>query len=85
MRVVVIVIASLVTLGLAAFGIGAAQKSAGPTSIVAMVAHAVSPARPSATVPAPAEQHAAARPVANPVAQISDAPVLPDCPFTKCR
>jgi peptidoglycan/xylan/chitin deacetylase (PgdA/CDA1 family) len=43
MRVVVAVIAALVTLGLAAFGVVAAQKAAGPSSIVALAARVISP------------------------------------------
>ncbi len=43
MRVVVAVIAALVTLGLAAFGVVAAQKAAGPSSIIALAARVISP------------------------------------------
>ena len=50
MRVVVIVIAALMTLGLAAFGVVAAQKEAGPTSLLALATHLISPAK--ATPPA---------------------------------
>jgi peptidoglycan/xylan/chitin deacetylase (PgdA/CDA1 family) len=52
MRVVVVVIASLMTLGLAAFGIVAAQKSNGQGSVAVLAAHAISPGQnttPSAT------------------------------------
>jgi peptidoglycan/xylan/chitin deacetylase (PgdA/CDA1 family) len=45
MRVVVIVITALMTLGLAAFGIVAAQKEAGPTSLLALATHIISPAK----------------------------------------
>jgi peptidoglycan/xylan/chitin deacetylase (PgdA/CDA1 family) len=57
MRVVIALIAALMTLGLAAFGVVAAQKEAGPTSLLAMAAHFVSPAQSTlptaATTPAP--------------------------------
>jgi peptidoglycan/xylan/chitin deacetylase (PgdA/CDA1 family) len=43
MRVVVAVIAALVTLGLAAFGVVAAQRAAGPSSIIALAARVISP------------------------------------------
>ena len=71
MRVVVMVVAALVTLGLAAFGIVAAQKEAGHTSLLALATHFVSPVKATSPVveanPAP---QAAPR---NPVVQLSDA------------
>ncbi|MGA9895284.1 MAG: polysaccharide deacetylase family protein [Xanthobacteraceae bacterium] len=51
MRVVVIVIAALMTLGLAAFGVVAAQKEAGPTSLLALATHLISPAKGTSTPP----------------------------------
>jgi peptidoglycan/xylan/chitin deacetylase (PgdA/CDA1 family) len=45
MRVVGIVIAALLTLGLAAFGVATAQKEAGPTSLLALATHFISPAK----------------------------------------
>jgi peptidoglycan/xylan/chitin deacetylase (PgdA/CDA1 family) len=69
MRVVVIVIAALMTLGLAAFGVVAAQKEAGPTSLLALATHFTSPVKgtPPSVVPtasAPSAPH-------SPVSQIS--------------
>jgi peptidoglycan/xylan/chitin deacetylase (PgdA/CDA1 family) len=57
MRVVVAVIAALVTLGLAAFGVVAAQKAAGPSSIIALAARVISPAQ-STGAASPANQQA---------------------------
>jgi peptidoglycan/xylan/chitin deacetylase (PgdA/CDA1 family) len=71
MRVVVIVIAALMTLGLAAFGVVAAQKEAGPTSLLALATHLISPAK--ATPPA----IAAATPAAPRGPVVSDAPHAP--------
>ena len=51
MRVVVIVIATLMTLGLAAFGVVAAQKEAGPTSLLALATHLISPAKGTSAPP----------------------------------
>src|ERR1700756_2510713 len=68
MRVVVILIAALVTLGLAAFGIVAAQKEAGSTSLLAVAAHMISPAKgtPPAQVAAnPAPPAAPRNPVSD--------------------
>jgi peptidoglycan/xylan/chitin deacetylase (PgdA/CDA1 family) len=83
MRVVVIVFAALMALGLAAVGVVAAQKEAGPTSLLALAAHIVSPARgtPPGTPPAinaanPAAQSSAPH---SPVMQVSDA-VAPRAP-----
>ena len=53
MRVVVGVIAALLTLGLAAFGIAATQNASGPVSLAALAAHIVSPAQSTAAPPAP--------------------------------
>jgi peptidoglycan/xylan/chitin deacetylase (PgdA/CDA1 family) len=72
MRVVVILVAALMTLGLAAFGVVAAQKEAGPTSLLALATHFISPAKgtpPTAVAAAPVPQ---AKPL-NPVSQVSDA------------
>jgi peptidoglycan/xylan/chitin deacetylase (PgdA/CDA1 family) len=77
MRVVVIVIAALMTLGLAAFGVVAAQKEAGPTSLLALATHLISPAKGTPPV--------AAAPSAprSPVTQVSDAApnTAPDAPL----
>jgi peptidoglycan/xylan/chitin deacetylase (PgdA/CDA1 family) len=74
MRVVVIVITALMTLGLAAFGIVAAQKEAGPTSLLALAGHVISPAKGTDTPPA----LAAAPPATHsPVIQLSDAATAP--------
>src|SRR5580700_7676012 len=80
MRVVVVVIAALMTLGLAAFGVVAAQNSAGPASLLAFAAHVISPTQSNSTPPQPAPVVASqvpARPVANPVVQVSDTVTTP--------
>ena len=51
MRVVVAVIAALVTLGLAAFGVVAAQHAAGPSSIIALAARVISPGQSTGAAP----------------------------------
>jgi peptidoglycan/xylan/chitin deacetylase (PgdA/CDA1 family) len=71
MRVVVIVVAALVTLGLAALGIVAAQKEAGSTSLLALATHFISPAKGTPSVVAAAIPAPAAAP-RSPVIQISD-------------
>jgi len=73
MRVVVIVIAALMTLGLAAFGVVAAQKEAGPTSLLALAAHIISPAKgtpPAVTAANSTTQSAIPH---SPITQVSDA------------
>jgi peptidoglycan/xylan/chitin deacetylase (PgdA/CDA1 family) len=72
MRAVVVVIAALVTLGLAAFGVVAAQKAAGPTSLVALAARVISPAQNAGAPAAATADSAAIRPVRSPVIQVSD-------------
>jgi len=82
MRVVVIVIAALLTLGLAAFGVVAAQNPAGPSSLLALAAHVITPAPSSgalpspaltaAPTPAPTNQVVQSRVVGAPVIQLSD-------------
>jgi peptidoglycan/xylan/chitin deacetylase (PgdA/CDA1 family) len=52
MRVVVIVFAALTTLGLAAFGVVAAQRAAGPDSLIALAVHVISPGQSNNAVPA---------------------------------
>jgi peptidoglycan/xylan/chitin deacetylase (PgdA/CDA1 family) len=81
MRVVVMVVAALLTLGLAAFGVTASQSGAGSASLLALAAHIVSPTQ-TANAPAPAAPVAAVpaapvRPVAVPVVQLSDQPAPP--------
>ena len=73
MRVVVIVIAALMTLGLAAFGIGVAQQSAGPASLVALAVHAVTPAQTATAQSGPAVAAQSAQPHVSqtPVIQVS--------------
>ena len=74
MRVVVIVFAALMTLGLAAFGVVAAQRAAGPDSLIALAVHVIAPAQsnnaapPSQPVAAPA-----ARP-SSPVVSVTQTP-----------
>jgi len=72
MRVVVIVVAALMTLGLAAFGVVAAQKEAGPTSLLALATHFISPAKGTPPVAVAANPAPPAKPL-NPVSQVSDA------------
>ena len=74
MRGVVVVIAALMTLGLAAFGIVAAQKAAGPSSLVALAAHIISPPQSTATAATPGAVTNAAptRAVGTPVIEVSD-------------
>jgi peptidoglycan/xylan/chitin deacetylase (PgdA/CDA1 family) len=72
MRVVVAVIAALVTLGLAAFGVVAAQKAAGPSSIIALAARVISPGQNTGAAP-PTSQPAQPQPVQPRIAQ---APVV---------
>ena len=80
MRVVVIVIAALMTLGLAAFGVVAAQNTAGPASLIALAAHVIAPTQSNSSPPQPAPVVASqipVRPVANPVIQVSDSTPSP--------
>jgi peptidoglycan/xylan/chitin deacetylase (PgdA/CDA1 family) len=77
MRVVVIVIAALMTLGLAAFGVVAAQKSAGPGSILALAARAVASAHTDNTATAAASAPTQSRVVRSPVIEVSDTIAAP--------
>jgi len=69
MRVVVGVIAALLTLGLAAFGVVAAQKAEGPASLIALAQHVMSSgqttnaAAPAAAAPSPVTPRPAPAPV----------------------
>ena len=76
MRVVVVVIAALMTLGLAAFGIVAAQKSNGQNSLVVLAAHMISPAK---TRPRQRTPPSRARPVQKPVIQVSEITTTARC------
>ncbi len=69
MRVVVVVIAALMTLGLAAFGIVAAQKSNGQNSVAVLAAHVISSGQSAS---APASTVVQSRPVQAPVIQVSE-------------
>jgi peptidoglycan/xylan/chitin deacetylase (PgdA/CDA1 family) len=71
MRVVVIVVAALMTLGLAAFGVVAAQKEAGPTSLLALATHFISSANGTPPTAVAANPAPLAKPI-NPVSQVSD-------------
>jgi len=78
MRVVVAVIAALVTLGLAAFGVVAAQHAVGPSSIIALAARVISPGQSTGAAP-PASQQAQPqaaqpRPPQAPVTQLAQVP-----------
>jgi peptidoglycan/xylan/chitin deacetylase (PgdA/CDA1 family) len=83
MRVVVIVFAALLTLGLAAFGVVAAQKANGPTSLLALAAHIITPAQNTAAPPAQTAQMAPTRVAEAPVTQLSDATALAAPPASK--
>jgi peptidoglycan/xylan/chitin deacetylase (PgdA/CDA1 family) len=73
MRVVVIVFAALMTLGLAAFGVVAAQRAAGPDSLIALAVHVISPGQSNNTAAPPPSQpvQAQATRPSNPVVQVS--------------
>ncbi|MFZ0987063.1 MAG: polysaccharide deacetylase family protein [Xanthobacteraceae bacterium] len=72
MRVVVIVFAALMTLGLAAFGVVAAQRAAGSDSLIALAVHVISPGQTNSTGTPPSQPVAAqaARPT-TPVVQVA--------------
>ena len=53
MRVVVVVFAALMTLGLAAFGVVAAQRAAGSDSLIALAVHVISPGQTNSTATPP--------------------------------
>ena len=76
MRVVVVVIAALTTLGLAAIGVVAAQRAAEPTSLIALAAHVISPGQSSgAALPStqPVQVQTVQRPAQAPVVQVAQA------------
>ena len=68
MRVVLVVIGALITLGLAAFGVVAAQQAAGPASLITLAAHVISPGQSSGAA-LPPSQPVQARPAQAPVVQ----------------
>jgi peptidoglycan/xylan/chitin deacetylase (PgdA/CDA1 family) len=74
MRVTVVVIAALMTLGLAAFGVVAAQKVAAPTSLVAFAAHVIQVSEATTATPLRAPSASAAPPL---VAQNATAAPMP--------
>jgi peptidoglycan/xylan/chitin deacetylase (PgdA/CDA1 family) len=80
MRIVIITVAALVTLGLAAFGVVAAQKSTGPMSAAGLLARLMSPAQsPQPTTeavnPQPSRPHTVVNQIAEAqTSQVSDAP-----------
>jgi peptidoglycan/xylan/chitin deacetylase (PgdA/CDA1 family) len=77
MRVVVIVIAALMTLGLAAFGV-AAQKGQSPAALLALATQLISPTPQATTAPAaPVATSQMVHVAQNPVTQISDATPAP--------
>jgi peptidoglycan/xylan/chitin deacetylase (PgdA/CDA1 family) len=87
MRVVGVVIAALLTLGLAAFGVVTAQNAAGPSSLIALAVHVISPSQNSGTAAlqaasnqAPANQAPApvaqSRVAPQPVVQVAEATVV---------
>ena len=73
MRVVVIVFAGLITLGLAAFGVVAAQRAAGPDSLIALAVHTISPGQSNNAAPASQPVAAQAARPTTPVAQVAQA------------
>jgi peptidoglycan/xylan/chitin deacetylase (PgdA/CDA1 family) len=73
MRIVVVVVAALLTLGLAAFGIVSTQKASGPTALFALAAHIVSPTQTTTAAPAPTAQVTPTRVAQAPVTQLTDA------------
>ena len=82
MRVVVIVIAALTTLGLAAFGVVAAQRAAGSASLIALAARVISSGQGSGTTPQAQTipQQTAQRPAAAPVVQVAQAATTAPAP-----
>ncbi len=74
MRVVVIIFAALLTVGLAAFGVVAAQKSSGSGSLIALAEHIMSPAQATSApaTPVASAQIAEVSPVQAPVIKISE-------------
>ena len=73
MRVVVIVFAGLITLGLAAFGVVAAQRAAGPDSLIALSVHVISPGQGNNAAPTSQPVAAQAARPTTPVAQVAQA------------
>jgi peptidoglycan/xylan/chitin deacetylase (PgdA/CDA1 family) len=76
MRVVVVVIAAVTTLGLAAFGVVAAQRAAGPTSLIALASHVISPGQSAGAAPPstqPIQAQTVQRPAQAPVVQVAQA------------
>ena len=73
MRVVVIVFAGLMTLGLAAFGVVAAQRAAGPESLIALAVHVISPGQSNNAAPASQPVATQAARPTTPVAQVAQA------------
>jgi len=71
MRIVVIFIATVFTLGLAVLGVVASQKSAEPNSLIALAAQYITPYK-TASAPAPVAEPAKPRIPVNPVVQIAD-------------
>jgi peptidoglycan/xylan/chitin deacetylase (PgdA/CDA1 family) len=79
-RVIVVVVAALTTLGLAAFGVVAAQRAAGPDSLLALASHVISPGQSSGAAPAPTQPVQAQtvqRPVPAPVVQVAQTTAAP--------
>jgi peptidoglycan/xylan/chitin deacetylase (PgdA/CDA1 family) len=73
MRVVLVVVGALITLGLAAFGVVAAQQAAGPASLITLAAHVISPG----------QSNGAAGPPSQPVEGLpAQAPALQAAPTT---
>jgi len=79
MRAVGVVIAALLTLGLAAFGVMTAQNAAGPSSLIALAAHVISPSQNTGTAaPQALSNQAPANQAPAPVAQshVAQTPVV---------
>src|SRR5690242_17257704 len=78
MRVVVIVFAALMTLGLAAFGVVAAQRAAGPDSLIALAVHVIAPAQSNKAAPPSQPVAAPATRPSSPVVQVEQTPPGPE-------
>jgi peptidoglycan/xylan/chitin deacetylase (PgdA/CDA1 family) len=79
MRVVVLVVATLMTLGLAALGAVTAQRAAGPASLIAVAAHVISPKQSSEAAPSASQpvKQTFQRPAQTPAVQVAQSTATP--------
>jgi peptidoglycan/xylan/chitin deacetylase (PgdA/CDA1 family) len=80
MRVVVLVVVALMTLGLAAFGAVTAQRAAGSASLIAVAAHVISPKQSSQAAPSasqPVQTQTVQRPAQTPPVQVAQSIATP--------